>query len=171
MLSDLLTEVKNLVTDAVRANRQITPADEWLIDNFYLIEEHIQTGKRHLPRGYSRELPCLANGPSKGLPRVYDIALEIISHGDGRVDPERLTRFVSAYQSDTILKLGELWAIPIMLRLSLLENLRRIATLVSNGRKERDIADMWADLLLHTAEKDPKNLIIVIADMARSNPP
>lgn len=167
----ILTEVKNLVTDAVRANRQITPADEWLIDNFYLIEEHIQTGKRHLPRGYSRELPCLANGPSKGLPRVYDIALEIISHGDGRVDPERLTRFVSAYQSDTILKLGELWAIPIMLRLSLLENLRRIATLVSNGRKERDSADMWADLMLHTAEKDPKNLIIVIADMARSNPP
>ena len=168
---EVLTEVRNLITDAVKAKRQITPADEWLLDNFYLIEEHIQTGKRHLPRGYSRQLPCLANGPSASLPRVYDIALEIISHGDGRVDPERLTRFVSAYQSETILKLGELWAIPIMLRLSLIENLRRIATLVATGRRERDLADMWADKMLLTADKDPKNLILVIADMARSNPP
>jgi hypothetical protein len=116
----VLVEVCNLLTAAVTANQRITPAEEWLLDNFYLIEEQIRTAKRHLPKGYSRELPRLLHGPSAGHPRVYDIALETIAHGDGRVDPESLLRFVAAYQTVTALKLGELWAIPIMLRLALI---------------------------------------------------
>ena len=127
----VLVDACNLLTAAVRAKRRITPAGEWLLDNFYLIEEQIRTAKRHLPKDYSRELPRLASGPSAGLPRVYDIALETISHGDGRVDPDSLTRFVAAYQTVTPLKLGELWAIPIMLRLALIENLRRVARAMS----------------------------------------
>jgi len=167
----ILLEVHDLVSEAVKANRQITPAGEWLLDNFYLIEEQIRTGRRHLPKGYSKELPRLLNGPSAGLPRVYDIAKEIISHGDGLVDPVSLRRFVTAYQTITVLKLGELWAIPIMLRLALIENLRRVAARVAAGRIDRNLADSWADQMIEIAEKDPKSLILVIADMARSDPP
>ncbi|MGA2407189.1 MAG: glucoamylase family protein [Bacteroidales bacterium] len=167
----ILLEVHDLVSEAVKANRQITPAGEWLLDNFYLIEEQIRTGRRHLPKGYSKELPRLLNGPSTGLPRVYDIAKEIISHGEGHIDPESLRRFVTAYQTITTLKLGELWAIPIMLRLALIENLRRVAVRVASGRIDRNLADSWADKMTEIAEKDPKSLILVIADMARSHPP
>ena len=168
---DVLLNVRHLITEAVKAERRITPAGEWLLDNFYLIEEQIRTARRHLPKGYSRELPRLLNGPSAGLPRVYDIALETISHGDGRVDPESLSSFVAAYQTVTILNLGELWAIPIMLRLALIENLRRVAARIATDRIDRNRADYWADLMTETAEKDPKSLILVIADMARSGPP
>src|SRR5712692_1173540 len=167
----VLVGVRDLLTDAVQANRRITPAGEWLLDNFYLIEEQVRTAKRHLPKGYSQELPVLLNGASGGLPRVYDIALETISHGDGRVDPERLSSFVAAYQTVTALKLGELWAIPIMLRLALIENLRRVGARVAADRIDRNRADSWADQMTETAEKDPKSLILVIADMARSSPP
>ncbi|MEP7182280.1 MAG: glucoamylase family protein [Betaproteobacteria bacterium] len=167
----VLIDACNVLTAAVRADRRITPAGEWLLDNFYLIEEQIRTAKRHLPEGYSRELPRLAAGASAGLPRVYDIALETIAHGDGRVDPESLTRFVVAYQTVTPVKLGELWAIPIMLRLALIENLRRVAADVAAGRVDRDLADGWADQMKAIAQSDPKSLILVIADMARSNPP
>jgi cyclic beta-1,2-glucan synthetase len=167
----VLLEVRDLLIEAVKANRRITPAGEWLLDNFYLIEEQIRTAKRHLPKGYSRGLPRLKKGPSVGLPRVYDIALEIISHGDGRVDPENLSSFVAAYQTVTVLQLGELWAIPIMLRLALIENLRRVATRIATDRIDRNHADYWADQITETAEKDPKSLILVIADMARSSPP
>ena len=166
-----LFEVHNLLTESIKTNHQITPAGEWLLDNFYLIEEQIRTGKRHLPKGYIRELPSLLNGPSKGLPRVYDLALETISHGDGRVDPENLSRFVAAYQTITTLKLGELWAIPTMLRLALIENLRRVAVRVAAGRIERELADSWADQMIEIVEKDPKSLILIIADMARTDPP
>src|SRR5512144_31301 len=91
-----LTGTRSLLVEAVKTDRRITPAAEWLLDNFYLIEEQIRTARRHLPKGYSRELPRLLDGPSVGLPRVYDIALETISHGDGRVDPENLSSFVLA---------------------------------------------------------------------------
>jgi len=160
-----------LLTEAVKAKRRIVPAGEWLLDNFYLIEEQVRIARRHLPKGYSRELPRLLNGPSAGLPRVYDIALETISHGDGRVDPENLSSFVAAYQSVTPLQLGELWAIPIMLRLALIENLRRVAARVAAARIDRNRADHWAGRMTEIAGKDPKGLILVIADMARSNPP
>ncbi|MEP7083726.1 MAG: cyclic beta 1-2 glucan synthetase, partial [Betaproteobacteria bacterium] len=161
----------DLLTAAVRENRRITPAAEWLLDNFYLIEEQIRTAIRHLPKGYSRELPRLAQGPSANLPRVYDLALETISHADGRIDTESLMRFVAAYQTVTPLKLGELWGIPIMLRLALIENLRRVATRIASGTLDRNQAEAWADQMMDVAEKDPTSLILVVADMARSNPP
>ena len=167
----VLMEVCDLLTAAVTADRRITPAGEWLLDNFYLIEEQIRTAKRHLPKGYSRELPRLANGPSARLPRVYDLAFEAISHGDGRVDAESLSRFVAAYQTVTPLKVGELWAIPIMLRLALIENLRRVGSRIAAGTIDRNRADVWANQMMEVAEHDPKSLILVIADMARSNPP
>ncbi len=167
----IITDACNLLTAAVKANRRITPAGEWLLDNFYLIEEQIRTAKRHLPRAYSRELPRLDNGPQAGFPRVYDIALSTISHGDGRVDPENLSRFVASYQTVTDLNIGELWAIPIMLRLALIENLRRVAVRIATQMIDRDLANSWADKLMEVAANDPKNLILVIADMARSNPP
>ena len=167
----VLLEVRYLLIETMKENRGITPAGEWLLDNFYLVEEQIQTAKRLLPKGYARGLPRLKDGPSKGLPRVYDIALETISHGDGRINPESLRRFVAAYQTVMPLRLDELWAIPIMLRLALIENLRRVAARIALQRTDRNLADYWADKITETAENDPKNLILTIADMARSNPP
>ena len=140
---------------------------EWLLDNFYMIAEQIRTAREHLPKNYSRELPHLKKGSLEGIPRVYDIALELISHSDGRIHRESLDSFVSAYQTEKSLTLGELWAIPIMLRLALLENLRRVAVRVYIGRKERDRANVWAERMIKTAEKEPKNLVIVMADLAR----
>ena len=167
----VLIETCNLLTNAVTANRRITPAGEWLLDNFYLIEEQIRTAKRHLPKDYSRELPRLAGDASGGLPRVYDIATEIIAHADGRVDPETLSRFVTAYQTITQVTLGELWAIPIMLRLALIQNVRRIAIEIATDTADRVLASGWADQMRAMVKSDPKGLILVIADMARSDPP
>ncbi|KAF0165787.1 MAG: putative glycosyltransferase 36 [Rhodocyclaceae bacterium] len=167
----VLVDVSKRLTTAVAKSRRITPAGEWLLDNFYLIEDQIRTARKHLPKGYSLELPRLAQGASVGRPRVYDIALEIIAHGDGHVDAECLGRFVAAYQTVTALNLGELWAIPIMLRLAVIENLRRVSVRIAASLAERNLAGRWADEMTQTAENDAKNLILVIGDMARSKPP
>ncbi len=156
---------------AIAPGQRITPAAEWLLDNFYLIEEQIQLARRHLPRGYSRELPRLVNGPSAGLPRVYDIVLELIAHVDAQIDEGPLTPFITAYQSVVSLKLGELWAIPIMLRLGLIENLQRVTTRLITARQDRDLARTWVDRLQDMAEKHPSRLVIVVADMARAELP
>ena len=168
---NVLIAAHALLAEAIQNSRRITPAGEWLLDNFYLIEEQIRTARRHFPKGYSRELPRLANGPSAGLPRVYDIVLETIAHTDGRLDPDGLRRFLASYQTVTTLKLGELWAIPIMARLALIENLRRVSARISAARTDRNRADYWADKMTAIVEVDPNGLILLIADMARSNPP
>ena len=168
---EILRAVWRQLTAAVTQRGRVTPAGEWLLDNFYLVEEQIRMARRHLPKNYSRELPRLLSGPSAGHPRAYDLALQTISHGDGRVDSDSLRRFVASYQTVSPLKLGELWAIPIMLRLAIIENLRRVAVRISAGFEERSLAAIWADQMTETAEKDPKGLILVVADMARSAPP
>ena len=127
----ILLRTYELVSGAVEANRRIAPAGEWLLDNFYLIEEQVRIARRHLPRGYSRELPRLRNGPSAGTPRVYGIVAGADRACRRPGDADGLRSFVAAYQTVAPLKLGELWAIPIMLRLALIENLRRVAARIA----------------------------------------
>ena len=167
----ILIETHTLLTGGESARLSLFPAGVWLLDNFFLIKEQILLARQHLPRRYSRELPRLRAGPSAGLPRVYEIVRDLISHVDGRVDEGNLRTIVSSYQRVTSLTLGELWAIPIMLRLALIENLARIAARIAASLRDRDIADSWAARMLETAENDPKNIILDIADMARAGIP
>ncbi|MBA3545022.1 MAG: cyclic beta 1-2 glucan synthetase, partial [Nannocystis sp.] len=165
-----LHDAHALVTCALQRGRRITPAAEWFLDNYHLIEEQIRTARRHLPRGYSRTLPRLAAGPT-GVPRVYDLVLELVSHAHGRLDIEGLRAFVAAYQSVQILRLGELWAIPIMLRLALIENLRRVVARVTAGRRDREVATDWVDRMIVTATSAPARVVLVLADMIEAEPP
>jgi cellobiose phosphorylase len=167
----VLQEVRKLLTDSIKRKYQITPAGEWLIDNFYLIEEHIRNAKLHFPKGYSRNLPQLSDVGSEGLPRIYSIVLQIISHTDGRIDMESLSGFIRSYQTVTNLQLGELWAIPIMLRLALIENLRLVSAKIAIDRVDENLANYWAKKMIEKVENSPKDLILIIADMARSKPP
>jgi cyclic beta-1,2-glucan synthetase len=166
----VLLAAYDVVTAATTQGR-IVPAEAWLLDNFYLIEQQISLARRHLPRGYSRQLPRLASGQSVGFPRIYDLALELISHMDGRVDSDNATQFIAAYQDVEPLKIGELWAFPIMLQLALLENLRRVGLRIASRRKELDAAITWADRMLATAEREPKQLIHLLAKFANADVP
>jgi cyclic beta-1,2-glucan synthetase len=167
----VLLAAYDVVTVAATQGQRIVPAEAWLLDNFYLIEQQIGLARRHLPRGYSRQLPRLADGPSAGFPRIYDLALELISHMDGRVDSDNATQFIAAYQTVEPLRLGELWAFPIMLQLALLENLRRVGVRIAQRREERDAAITWADRMLAAAESEPKQLIQLLAEFANADVP
>jgi cyclic beta-1,2-glucan synthetase len=167
----VLLAAYTVVADAASPGQRISPAEAWLLDNYYLIERQIGLVRRLLPRGYSRQLPRLADGLAAGFPRIYVLALELISHMDGRIDSENATRFVAAYQSVEPLKLGELWAFPIMLQLALLENIRRIGVRIARRREERDAAITWADRMLVTAESEPNQLIQLLAEFANADVP
>ncbi|MEO7116639.1 MAG: cyclic beta 1-2 glucan synthetase, partial [Caldimonas sp.] len=167
----VLNAVRKLLVEAIKDKKAVSPASEWLIDNFYLIEEQIHTAKQHLPKGYGASLPQLSNGELPTTTRVYDLVLEIVSHSDGKIDEDRLSSFIKSYQSITPLKLGELWAIPIMLRLTLIENLRRVGALVAIDRLDLNLADYWVQKILEVSENDPSNLILTIGELVKSNPP
>ncbi len=167
----VLLAAYDVVVATTAPGQRIVPAEAWLLDNFYLIEQQINMARRHLPPGYSRQLPRLADGPSAGFPRIYDLALALISHMDGRVDRDNTTQFIAAFQTADPLKLGELWAFPIMLQLALLENLRRVALRIAHRREERDTAISWADRMQETAEKEPNQLIQLLAEFANADVP
>ena len=147
----ILLRANKLLNEAAKAKQIITPAAEWVLDNYYLIEEQIRLAQKYLPEGYSRELPYLSKGPMAGYPRIYDIAMEMVSHGDGRLDIKGLSAFIGAYQKISHLKLGELWGIPIMLRLALIENLRRVSVGMILTQIDRNKADYWASRILEVA--------------------
>src|SRR2546428_471623 len=119
----------------------ISPAAEWLLDNFYLIESEIREVRRNLPRQFYLELPKLASREIAGVARVFAMAMAIIRHSDGRLDANRLTRFMVAYQSVAPLTIGELWAWASMLKLALIENLRLLGEDALGSRVDREAAD------------------------------
>ncbi len=115
------------IAQAVDEGRGITPAAEWVLDNYHVVEEQIREIREDLPPQFYRQLPKLADGPFAGFPRVFGIAWAFVAHTDSRFEPETLRRFVRAYQSVEPLTIGELWAVAITLRIVLVENLRRVA--------------------------------------------
>ena len=141
------------VEKAVRDERHITPADEWLLDNFYVAQEQIRQVRDDLPRGFYRGLPKLAEGHLEGYPRVLGIAWAFVAHTDSRIDREVLLRFLAAYQRVQPLTIGELWAVAIALRIVLIENLRRAADQIAEARAARIEADILADQLLGVGGK------------------
>ena len=136
------------IATAVGKGRAITPAAEWLLDNYHLVDEQIREIRDDLPPGYYRQLPKLATGPFVGYPRVFGLAWAFVAHNDSRFDPEALRRFVRAYQQVQPLTIGELWAVAITLRIVLVENLRRAAQRIVSSRAAREEADTVADRLL-----------------------
>src|ERR1041385_8892544 len=143
----------------MREGRPISPAAEWLVDNYHIVEEQLREIREDLPRSYYHELPKLADGELQGYPRIYSVALELIAHTDSHLDTNTLQRFIRAYQTVAPLSIGELWAVAITLRLALVENLRRLAITIGHGRFERDEAHRCADKLLELATVQPANVI------------
>ena len=141
---DDLTENFILLAKVAKSGHSITSAGEWFLDNFYIAEEQARQVQRDLPPSFYRELPKLTEGPLMGFPRVYGIAWAIVAHTDSGFDVERLERFLKAYQQVTPLKIGELWAIAITLRLVLIENLKRLTDHVVMRVRESDRADTMA---------------------------
>jgi len=147
------------LTNAIREEQAISPAAEWLVDNFHIVEEQIREIYEDLPAGYYRELPKLTKGEFAGYPRIYAIAIAIIEHTDSRLDVETLERFLRSYQAVTPLNIGELWAIAITLRITLVENLRRFAWRIVQSREQREEAEKLSDELIEIAGKKPAEVL------------
>jgi cyclic beta-1,2-glucan glucanotransferase len=142
------------IGEAIREEHAITPAAEWLVDNFHVVEEQIREIRDDLPRAYYRQLPKLAEGPLRGYPRVFGLVWAFVAHTDSRFDPQMLCRFVRAYQRVQPLTIGELWAVAITLRIVLVENIRRSSERIVYSRAARQEADALVDRLLGVGKRE-----------------
>ncbi len=165
-----LNRAYDTVLSEVDAKRAITPAAEWIIDNFHVVESQVRQIRQDLSPGYFRELPKLGPGFLAGHPRVFGIVWAYVAHTDSLVDPDLLARFVRAYESRKPLTIGELWAIAITLRLVLVENLRRLADLIPSSARDRRYADEVADRVLAERPEDRLGIEHVVRDSASYQP-
>ena len=134
----------------IKARREILGHDrqevqgidaDWLADNFHIVDDVLREVRQDLPRGYDEVLPKLGVPPLLGFPRVYALAVTLIAHTDSELDEPKISRFVKAFQEVVPLTIGELWALPTMFRLILLENLRRLAEQMLRRWEERQRAE------------------------------
>ena len=154
----VLKEIQHALSDAAAHGVDISSAGEWLLDNYYIVQEHMREVRTALPHKYYQELPKLASGTLAGYPRVYELAIELIGHTEGRLDLDNITLFTREFQRVSQLKLGELWAIPTMLRLGLVENIRRMALRTAARLAEVQEADVWATRM-RTASADSSDAL------------
>ena len=138
-----LHEAYRIMADDVHQGAFVTAATDWILDNFHVVASEVRDVRQNLPRGYYRELPKLALREQAGTARVYAMAVEIIRHSDSRLDRPKLVRFMNAFQTVAPLTIGELWAWPSMLKLALIENLRRLADKILESRAARRAADAY----------------------------
>ncbi len=153
------------LAQSVRAGLAAPPAGEWLLDNFYLVEEQILLVREDLPAHYGVELPRLTGGPSADLPRLYDALIQLVTHTDSRLDEEVLVHFIDGYQAVSALTIGEVWAVPIMLRIALVENVRRLSSAVMVALRAERLADIWSERLVLAAQDAPDSLPMLLLEL------
>ena len=153
-----------LLTAAARKDPQAVGAEEWLRDNYHVVQDQVRDIRKHLPRKYYQELPKLADDPYQGYPRIYRVARELIAHTAGRLDLDTLVEFTVAYQRVAPLSIGETWAIPIMVRLALVEELDRLSQGVVAARRHRDAARHWQATAADVDEWDAATIARLLDD-------
>lgn len=158
-----LRRVQRRLSGAVQLEEGIALSAEWVLDNAYVVQGHIEDFRRNLPTKFYRELPFVVSGPRAGSARVYCIAAEMVALLDGRLTRDGIQSFLQTFQSQTTLSTGELWALPMMLRLRLIEYLATLCVEVERRQSESEVAALWANRLLYTARLEPGRVPELIA--------
>src|SRR5881398_1215298 len=169
-IEDALEWANMGLTMSADAHHAFTLSAEWLLDNAYLIREQVTDLRKSLPQKYYGKLPLIANGPAAGLPRVYHVAAEMVAETDGTLEPEIIRRFLAAFQAITPLDIGELWALPLMLRLQLLECIRALAIQVDQQQRESEEADFWANRLITAVRHSSPRLLKIMEELVERYP-
>ncbi len=167
----VLSDVHSKLVEAAERGSDVGPAGEWLLDNNHVVQEHTREVRLNLPPSYYNELPTLQHGPLSGYPRIYDLCITLISHSEGRIDRENIELCFGAFQEVEALTLGELWAMPAMLRLSLIENIRRMALRTLKRIEERELADQWAARIEAADSEGAAELGSLLDEFTTSHPP
>jgi cyclic beta-1,2-glucan synthetase len=153
---------------ASRLEQKATPIADWILDNEYILEENARDILLNLPPRFFRKLPSLASDPYPGLPCIYGLAKNLVNHLDLRLDRENISAFLEAHQSVRTLTIGELWAIPQMLRIALIESIQGLAFSALADLRDRQLADFWANRLIAANRRHSNQLFALLSELTES---
>ena len=161
---ETLTKAYRVLSGLAKAEKEISPAAEWLIDNFYIIQEQVVQTAIDFPKEYHRSVPLISGGDFDGLPRVYELILNYLNHTDNVIDRESLSLYIQSYQEHITLQLGEIWAVPIMLRLILIEKLAQKSSRVLYRKDVRGQVNKLLSAFDENSQDEPGAFTTLISD-------
>jgi len=162
---------RNVCVDLTAASRlelKTTPAADWILDNEYILEANTRDVLLNLPRSFYKQLPMLATDPYRGFPCIYALAKNLVSHTELRLDQNNLLAFIEAHQSVRTLTVGEIWAMPQMLRIALIESIQNLAVTALSDLRERQLAEFWGNRLIAANRRDSNQLFVILAELAKA---
>ena len=165
--------MRQICADLTRASsleQKATPAADWILDNEYILEGNTRDVLLNLPAGFYRQLPTLASEQYRGLPCIYGLAKNLVTHSELRLEQENILAFIAAHQTVRALTIGELWAVPQMLRIALIESIQGLAVTALADLRERQLADFWANRLIAANRRDSNQLFGILAELAGAEP-
>jgi len=165
---DFILSVYKGLNEDIQKKRPIHASAEWLLDNFYIIEEQVKVLRRELTKKNYLRLPVLQKGPFKGYARIFTIAADLVAHTDGQVDEAILIDYLKAYQTNSVLFDREIWAVPTVIRLALIENLRPLCENIKNTQLEWHKADELYGEWLKNESRDGEKASKVITDCLKA---
>jgi len=169
-IEDALEWANASLTMSTAVHHAFTLSAEWLLDNAYLIREQVTDLRESLPQKYYGELPLIASGPGAGLPRVYHVAAKMVAESGGALEPDIIRIFLVAFLATAPLDIGELWALPLMLRLQLLECLRALAIQIEQQQSQSEEADFWANRLITAVRHSSPRLLKMMEELVERYP-
>ena len=146
-----------LLNEHVKIGIDTHPAGEWLLDNFYIIEETYKTVCLEMNLKKYKEFPGIENGMYKGYARVYVLASEIVAYTDNKINDEILTLAISAYQKRKLLSMEEIWNLWIFLEIAIIENIRAICEKIYSSQMQKYKVENIIERLVE--KKETKNQI------------
>ncbi len=167
---NILFQAYYILSEYSNKEHTFSPSTEWFLDNFYLIREQTQLIQKHYSHKYNKTLPLSSEGQIKNAPRIYNIIIDFVEHMNGHFDLADLNHFISSFQRHELLTIGELWAVPIMLRISIIEKLRRLCVEMVAQKLDRENAQFWFKKFVAITKESSSATINLIRELAHSEP-
>lgn len=150
----IITEVYNLLNEHIKLKIPIHPAGEWLLDNYYVIEETVKSIEKELTLKKYTNFLGIANGINYGFARIYVLATEIVSYTDSNITRDLLTELLKSYQEKKKLNMEEIWNIGIFLQIALIENIRNICERIYSAELQKYKVESIIERLVENKQKE-----------------
>lgn len=151
---EMITQTYHLLNEHIRLKIPIHSAGEWLLDNYYVIEETVKGIEKELTVKKYIDFLGIANGAYKGFARIYVLASEIVAYTDSKINSKSLQEYLRAYQQKKTLSMDEIWSMGIFLQIAMIENIREICEKIYSSQLQKYRVENILERLVENKVKD-----------------
>lgn len=151
---ELITNVYNLLNSHLKLGINIHPAGEWILDNYYIIEEAVKVIKESLNLNKYIDFVSIDNGQYKGVARIYFLAAQMCAYTDNNINKENIIYMLRAYQKKKSLSMDEIWNIGIFIQICIIEKIAEICEKIYSSQMQKYRVENIVERLVEQKSKE-----------------